>query len=117
MSKKKGTKERGNKMHPVLQKEIKNLKKLAKEKDEPLSFTETHIDEVVFVSNGKKTVCVILKEDEIHNMLCCYKVDWKKWVWAQQEGFDTEEHFPEIMNEVLDQFSTPKEYLSYLNLD
>jgi hypothetical protein len=103
-------------MHPVLQREIKNLKKLAKKKDEPLSFIETHIDEVMFVSNGKKTVCVILKEDEIHNMLCCYKVDWKKWVWAQKEGFDTEEHFPEIMNEVLDQFANPEEYLSYLNL-
>ena len=49
-------------MHPVLQKEIKNLKKLAKKKDQPLSFIETHIDEVMFVSNGKKTVCVILKE-------------------------------------------------------
>jgi len=103
-------------MHPILKREVNNLKKIAKEKGESLSFMETHVEEVIFISNGKKIVCVILKENEIHNMLCCYKVNFKKWNWAQKEGFDTDEHFPKIMNEVLDQFATPEEYLSYLNL-
>ena len=101
-------------MHQVLEKEVNNLKKLAKKKGENLSFLETHIEEVIFISNEKRVVCVVLQEDEIHNTLCCYKVDFKKWKWAEQEGFNTQEHFPKIMNEVMEQLRSQEEYLSYL---
>ena len=103
-------------MHTALKQEVQNLKDLALRKGVPLTFAETTLDTVAFVLTNKKLVCLTLVEDEIHNMLTCYKVDINKWNWAELEGFTTEEEFPKIANEILIKFNTPKEYLRYLGL-
>ena len=102
-------------MHPALKKEFKNLKALSQ--DSSLAIIETQLDHVAFISNGDKLICLAIEETKIHNMLSCFKVDLKKWKWAEQEGFNLEEGIPEeLTKEILVKFKTPSEYLNYLNL-
>tara|TARA_B100000959_G_C14964027_1_gene616976 strand:- start:1726 stop:2037 length:312 start_codon:yes stop_codon:yes gene_type:complete len=103
-------------MHSILKKELKNLKSLAVEKDVVLSFLETSLEEVAFVCSGKRLVCLVLKEGKVHYSLTCYKVNLKKWKWAEQEGFETEEQLGEVIDQILEQFKTPDQYLKYLKL-
>ena len=85
-------------------------------KDVILSFLETSLEEVAFVSSGKRLVCLVLKEGKVHYTLTCYKVDLRKWKWAEQEGFDSEEEFGKVVDQILEQFKTPEQYLKYLKL-
>ena len=102
-------------MHPALKKEFKNLKALSQSL--PLAMIETRMENVVFISNGDKLVCLVVEETKIHNLLSCFKVDLKKWEWAIREGFSVEEGFPEDLGkEILIKFQTPSEYLNYLDL-
>ena len=104
-------------MHPALKKEFENLKILSKEKDAPIALIETQLENVVFISSGKRLVCLVIQEGKIHNMLSCLKVDLNKWEWAEKEGFSLEEGIPEdLSKEILTKFQTPSEYLNYLNL-
>jgi hypothetical protein len=104
-------------MHPILEKEFRNLKVLADEKEVPLAIIETTKEVVSFVSSGKKLVCLVLVEDKIHNMLTCFKVNINKWSWAENEGFDLEQGIPDdLVSEILIKFNTPQEYLGYLGL-
>ena len=102
-------------MHPALKKEFENLKALYP--GSSLAIIETQLENVVFVSSGDKLVCLVIEETEIHNMLSCFKVNLKKWEWAEQEGFSLEDGIPdELVSEILIKIQTPSEYLKYLNL-
>ena len=104
-------------MHQALRKEFENLKALSQDKDEPLALIETKMENAVFISNGKKLICLVIEETKIHNMLSCFKVNLKKWEWAENEGFKIENGIPKkLANEILVKFDTPSEYLDYLNL-
>ena len=104
-------------MHKALKREFENLKTLSQEKDTPLSIIETKLDNVVFVSSGKRLVCLAVEEGKIHNMLSCFKVNINKWNWAEEEGFSLEDGLPEkLIDEILIKFNTPSEYLNYLDL-
>jgi len=101
----------------ALKKELKNLKSLSLEKGVSLAFVETNLENVVFVSSGKRLVCLAVEEGKIHNMLSCFKVNLKKWEWATEEGFSAEEGIPDnLAAEILIKFNTPDKYLGYLNL-
>jgi hypothetical protein len=102
-------------MHPALMKEFKNLKALSE--DSPIAIIETQLENVAFISNGDKLICLVIEETKIHNILSCFKVDLKKWEWAEQEGFNLADGIPDDLGkEILIKFQTPSEYLSYLNL-
>ena len=102
-------------MHAALRQEFESLKKLASEKDVNLAVIETQLDSVIFIScnKGKKLICLALAEGKIHNTLSCFKVNLKKWQWAENEGFSLEDGIPDdITNQILIKFNTPEEYLS-----
>ena len=102
-------------MHPALKKEFKNLKSLSK--DSQLAIIETQMENVAFISNGDKLICLVIEETKIHNLLSCFKVNLKKWEWAEKEGFSIEDGIPEdLSKEILIKLQTPSEYLNYLNL-
>ena len=104
-------------MHQALRKEFENLKVLAHSKDVPLSLMETQKENVIFVSSGERLVCLAIEEGKIHNMLSCFRVNLKKWEWAEAEGFSLIDGLPQnLINEILIKFHTPDEYLNYLNL-
>jgi len=104
-------------MHPALKKEFSNLKDLALKKGVSIAIIETQLDHVAFISSGKKLICLVIEEEEIHNMLSCFKVNLNKWEWAETEGFSLEDGIPRnVADEILIRFKTPKEYLSYLGL-
>jgi len=104
-------------MHQALKREFKNLKTLSQKKDIPLSLIETNLENVVFVSSGRRLICLAVEEGKIHNMLSCFKVDLSKWKWAEEEGFSLEDGLPEeLIGEILIKFNTPSEYLDYLNI-
>jgi len=103
-------------MHQALRNEFNNLKKLGTQKGIPLALIETQIENVVFISSGERLVCLAIAEDEIHNMLSCYRVDMKKWNWAEAEGFTLQDIPKDLTNEILIRFKTPTEYLKYLKL-
>ena len=104
-------------MHQALKNEFSNLKELALKKDVPLALVETQLENIAFISSGKRLVCLAVIEDEIHNMLSCYRVNVNKWAWAENEGFDLSEGIPkDITDEILVRFKTPTEYLEYLKL-
>ena len=104
-------------MHNALRKEFKNLKILSQEKNVPLALIETKLENIIFISSGKRIVCLALEEGKIHNVLSCFRVDLNKWVWAEKEGFSIEKGIPEILtNEILIKFHTSDEYLDYLGL-
>ena len=104
-------------MHAALRKEFKNLKALAIKRNISVSLIETQIENVAFVSSGKKIVCLAIEEGEIHNMLNVFKVNLKKWAWAESEGFKLEDGLPaDITEEILVKLQTPTEYLRYLGL-
>ena len=104
-------------MHQALRQEFDNLKVLAKRKGVPLSVIETQLDHVIFLASEEKLVCLTLEENEIHNTLTCFKVNQKKWQWAEDEGFVLSEGMPrDLAREILIKFKTPKEYLNYLGL-
>ena len=103
-------------MHPALRKEFENLKSLSQEEHSPLAIIETKMENAVFISNGKKLVCLVIEETKIHNMLSCFKVNLKKWEWAEKEGFKIEEGIPKkLADEILIKFQAPSEYLDYLD--
>ena len=105
-------------MHQALRREFKNLKKLSNEKGVSIALMESQVDHVVFISSGKKLVCLAIQEGKIHNMLNCFKVNLEKWKWAEEEGFSLEDGIPnELAKEILIRINTPDEYLSYLGLD
>ena len=104
-------------MHSALKKEFSNLKALALKKSVPIAVIETQLEHVAFVSSGKKLICLVIEEEEIHNMLSCFKVNLTKWEWAETEGFSLEDGIPrDVADVILIRFSTPKEYLNYLGL-
>jgi len=104
-------------MHQVLRREFENLKTLSNQKDVPLAIIETKVEHIVFVSSGERLVCLALEEGEIHNMLSCFKVNLKKWEWAEKEGFSLENGIPDdLISEILIKFNTPNRYLDYLGL-
>lgn len=103
-------------MHQALRKEFENLKIMAEKRDIPMVLMETQLENVVFVSSGEKIVCLLIIEEEIHDLLSCYKVDLNKWKWAQDEGFKIKD-IPECLSkEILIKFHTPSEYLRHLGL-
>ena len=104
-------------MHPALRKEFENLKSLPQKESSSLAIMETKMENAVFISNGEKLVCLVVEETKIHNMLSCFKVNLKKWEWAEDEGFKIEDGIPKkLANEILVKFNAPSEYLDYLNL-
>ena len=104
-------------MHQAVRKEFQNLKALSQKNGISLSLVETQRENIAFVSNGKRIVCLAIEETEIHNILSCFKVNLKKWKWAESEGFKLEDGIPdELISEILIKFQTPSEYLKYLNL-
>tara|TARA_Y100000593_G_C4299648_1_gene332657 strand:+ start:1641 stop:1955 length:315 start_codon:yes stop_codon:yes gene_type:complete len=104
-------------MHPVLAKEFQNLKVLSDKNNGSLALIETQREDIIFISNGKKLVCLAIKETEIHNVLSCFRVNLEKWQWAEDEGFELENGLPDdLISEILIKFQTPGEYLRYLNL-
>ena len=104
-------------MHQALRKEFENLKHLSQGSNTPLSLIETKREDIVFISNGKRLVCLAIQETKIHNILSCFRVNIKKWKWAEDEGFELENGLPdELIGEILVKFQTPGEYLRYLNL-
>ena len=104
-------------MHKALRKEFENLKILSQKNNVSLSLIETQREDIAFISNGKRMVCLAIQETEIHNVLSCFRVDLDKWRWAENEGFKLENGLPdELVSEILIKFQTPGEYLKYLNL-
>lgn len=104
-------------MHEALRKEFENLKVLSQKNNTPLSLIEAQREDIAFISNGKRMVCLVVQETEIHNVLSCFKVDLSKWGWAESEGFELEDGLPdELISEILIKLQTPSEYLRYLNL-
>ncbi len=104
-------------MHQALRKEFENLKALSRKKNESLAIIETQMENAVFISNGERLVCLAIEETEIHNILSCFKVNLKKWEWAEKEGFSIKAGIPnDLAKEILIKLQTPSEYLKYLNL-
>lgn len=104
-------------MHQALREEFENLKTLSNQKDASLALIETKVENIIFVSSGERLVCLALEEGKIHNMLSCFKVNLKKWEWAEEEGFNLEDGIPDdLISEILIKFNTPDEYLNYLEL-
>jgi len=104
-------------MHQALRREFKNLKTLSDKKSVPLAIIETKVEYIAFVSSGERLVCLAIEEGEIHNMLSCFKVNLKKWKWAEEEGFSLENGIPDdLISEILIKFNTPNRYLDYLGL-
>ena len=104
-------------MHQALRREFKNLKTLSDKKSVPLAIIETKVEYIAFVSSGERLVCLAIEEGEIHNMLSCFKVNLKKWEWAEKEGFSLENGIPDdLISEILIKFNTPNRYLDYLGL-
>ena len=103
-------------MHPALKKEFENLKALAEKKDKSIAVIETQLEHVVFISSGEKLACLVITEEEIHNLLTCFKVNLNKWKYANDEGFGIKD-IPECLaKEILVRFNSPTEYLRYLDL-
>ena len=89
-------------MHQALRREFKNLKTLSDKKSVPLAIIETKVEYIAFVSSGERLVCLAIEEGEIHNMLSCFKVNLKKWEWAEKEGFSLENGIPDdLISEIL----------------
>ena len=104
-------------MHQALRKEFENLKTLSHKKNQSLAMIETQMENAVFISNGERLVCLAIEETEIHNVLSCFKVNLKKWEWAEKEGFSIKAGIPnDLAKEILIKLQTPSEYLKYLNL-
>ena len=103
-------------MHQALKKEFENLKTLANKRGASVALVETQLENVVFISSGEKLVCLVIIEEEIHNLLSCFKVDINKWKWAQDEGFGVKDIPDCLSKEILIKFHTPSEYLGYLDL-
>ena len=104
-------------MHQALRKEFENLKTLSHKKNESIAIIETKMENVAFISNGGRLVCLAIEETEIHNVLSCFKVNLKKWEWAEKEGFSIKAGIPDdLAKEILIKLQTPSEYLNYLNL-
>ena len=104
-------------MHQALRRELKNLKALSDKKSVPLAIIETKVEYIAFVSSGERLGCLAIEEGEIHNMLSCFKVNLKKWEWAEKEGFSLENGIPDdLISEILIKFNTPNRYLDYLGL-
>jgi hypothetical protein len=102
-------------MHPALRREFENLKALADKKEKPVAIMETQLENVAFISSGEKLVCLVILEEEIHNLLSCYRVNLSKWKYAQDEGFGVKD-IPECLGkEILIKFNSPTEYLRYLD--
>ena len=103
-------------MHQALRKEFENLKSLPQKESSSLAVIETKMENAVFISNGEKLVCLVIEETKIHNILSCFKVNLKKWEWAENEGFKIENGIPKkLAAEILVKFNTPSEYLDYLD--
>ena len=103
-------------MHQALRREFENLKIIAQKRGISLALMETQLENVIFVSSGEKVVCLVILEEEIHNLLACYKVDLRKWKWAQDEGFKIKD-IPECLSkEILVKLNAPSEYLRHLGL-
>jgi len=102
-------------MHQALRKEFENLKSLPQKESSSLAVIETKMENAVFISSGEKLVCLVVEETKIHNILSCFKVNLKKWEWAENEGFKIEDGIPKnLAAEILVKFNTPSEYLDYL---
>lgn len=103
-------------MHPALKKEFENLKALAERKNKSVVLMETKLENVVFISSDEKLACLVISEEEIHNLLTCFKVNLNKWKYAHDEGFEIKD-IPECLaKEILVRFNSPTEYLRYLDL-
>ena len=103
-------------MHPALRQEFENLKKLADKKGKILGLMESNLEQLIFISSDKKMVCLVVLEEEIHNLLTCFKVDLNKWKWAEDEGYTIKTLPKDLQNEILIKFESPNEYLRYLGL-
>jgi len=104
-------------MHQALKREFDNLKTLANKKGKTIALMESNLENVIFISSGKKLVCLVVREEEIHNILTCFKVNLKKWEWAEAEGFSISDGLPKaLQSEILIKLPTPSEYLGYLDL-
>ena len=103
-------------MHPALKKEYENLKELAKRKNKSIVLMETQLENVVFISSNEKLACLVIVEEEIHNLLTCFKVDLNKWKYAHDEGFGSENIPNNLAKEILIKLNSPTEYLKYLGI-
>ncbi|MAF42590.1 MAG: hypothetical protein CMI54_00280 [Parcubacteria group bacterium] len=106
-------------MHPNLKKEVNKIGDLAKEKGVGFSFTQTISSDVVLLSCNKLVGMMIFKEEEENDneIIGCFKIDMKKWRWAEAEGFaEDEDAFVGIINEILTTVSY-QDFIKHLKLN
>lgn len=104
-------------MHPLLEKEFDELEALAFTKGIVVELIETELEEVIFVISEGKMICLTIVKSEEQDFFICYKVDINKLLWAEEEGFRTEDGFIlGIEKEILNLFKSRTAYLKYLNL-
>ena len=80
-----------NGVHPTLTKEVLKIKHKAETKN--LSFTNYPygLENVALISVGSRPVILVLMEDKSSSVIYPFKVDMKRWSWAEEEGFSRED--------------------------
>ena len=104
-----------NGVHPTLTKEVLKIKHKAETKN--LSFTNYPygLENVALISVGSRPVIIVLMEDKSSSVIYPFKVDMKRWSWAEEEGFKVDSLPEDLAKEILVQLTYP-ELLTYLNL-
>jgi hypothetical protein len=75
-----------------------DLKKLARENEQILLITETVSRDLFIITNQDRVGLIGVNVD---GSISTYKVDVKKWVWAENEGFTPAEILSKLLADIL----------------
>jgi hypothetical protein len=99
-----------------LKKEVSKIKRLAQKNGKGVSAKETLVDHIVIIACDSRAALIMKGEHEVYGeMIAHFKVDLKKWVWAEAEGFAEGDHFSEIIHDIIIPLNYPNllDYLIY----
>ena len=102
-------------MNQDLKSAADKIKKLAKAKGKGFAVKKTLVPHIIIVACDSRAGLLMLGEHEVYGeMIAHFKINLKKWHWAEAEGF-VGENFSEIMFEVIEAVNYPSllDYLIY----
>ncbi len=95
-------------MDPDLKREAKKIEKLAKENDVGFAVQKTFVEHVIIIACDSRVAMLMKSDHEVYGeIIGHFKVNLKKWEWAEAEGFAEGDHFSEIIHEVVEAVSYP----------
>tara|TARA_R110002110_G_scaffold101485_4_gene257793 strand:+ start:94 stop:411 length:318 start_codon:yes stop_codon:yes gene_type:complete len=103
-------------MDPTLKKEAEKIKKLAEEREMGFALKKTFFEHIIVIACDGRAAMLMKSDHEAYGeMIGHFKINLKKWEWAEAEGFCEEDSFSEVIHEVIEAVSYPVllDYLIY----